>query len=171
MLGSNQRPLPCEGSTMVCWRCLEIAKYLQICRFPTLTLFSRFQDIYSGCCTVAAQCLLLPRRLSLPSLPALPHPSYGCSAVVTSKEKTSPRVPAAALPSSPSPPKPSYPPSAPRVRSQVARAHAWAHGSRTLVALSSCTRPWYCALSSYLSLTASLSRSALRTPPSAKRAS
>jgi hypothetical protein len=31
MLGSTQRPLPCEGSTIVCWSFLEIAKYLQIC--------------------------------------------------------------------------------------------------------------------------------------------
>ncbi len=30
MLGSNQRPLPCEGSVMVCWQYLEIAKRLQI---------------------------------------------------------------------------------------------------------------------------------------------
>ena len=30
MLGSNQRPLPCEGSTMVCWRFLELAKSLEI---------------------------------------------------------------------------------------------------------------------------------------------
>jgi len=29
MLGSNQRPLPCEGSAMVCWRFLELAKFLQ----------------------------------------------------------------------------------------------------------------------------------------------
>jgi hypothetical protein len=29
MLGSNQRPLPCEGSTVVCWRFLELAKFLQ----------------------------------------------------------------------------------------------------------------------------------------------
>jgi hypothetical protein len=30
MLGSNQRPLPCEGSVMVCWGFLEIAKCLQM---------------------------------------------------------------------------------------------------------------------------------------------
>src|SRR5829696_1687720 len=35
-----------------------------------------------------------------PSLPVLPHPPQAYSAVLTSKEKTSPRVPAAALPSS-----------------------------------------------------------------------
>jgi hypothetical protein len=29
MLGSNQRPLPCEGSVIACWRFLELAKYLQ----------------------------------------------------------------------------------------------------------------------------------------------
>ena len=33
MLGSNQRPLPCEGSTMVCWRFLEFTKHLQIAKF------------------------------------------------------------------------------------------------------------------------------------------
>jgi hypothetical protein len=33
MLGSNQRPLPCEGSTIGCWRCQEIAKCLQIVVF------------------------------------------------------------------------------------------------------------------------------------------
>jgi hypothetical protein len=33
MLGSNQRPLPCEGSVIVCWRFLEVAKSLQIERF------------------------------------------------------------------------------------------------------------------------------------------
>jgi hypothetical protein len=30
MLGSNQRPLPCEVSTIVFWRFLEFAKSLQI---------------------------------------------------------------------------------------------------------------------------------------------
>jgi hypothetical protein len=30
MLGSNQRPLPCEGSVIVCWSFLELAKFLQI---------------------------------------------------------------------------------------------------------------------------------------------
>ncbi len=28
MLGSNQRPLPCESSAIVCWRFLEFAKLL-----------------------------------------------------------------------------------------------------------------------------------------------
>jgi hypothetical protein len=55
MLGSNQRPLPCEGSTIVCWRFLGVAKCLQMYRFFALTHFLTFQDIYSGCCTVAAQ--------------------------------------------------------------------------------------------------------------------
>jgi hypothetical protein len=41
MLGSNQRPLPCEGSTIVCWRFLELAKYLQIIVF-LLWHFSRY---------------------------------------------------------------------------------------------------------------------------------
>jgi hypothetical protein len=30
MLGSNQRPLPCEGSLIGCWTFLELAKPLQI---------------------------------------------------------------------------------------------------------------------------------------------
>jgi hypothetical protein len=30
MLGSNQRPLPYEGSKIVCWRVLELAKSLQM---------------------------------------------------------------------------------------------------------------------------------------------
>ena len=33
MLGSNQRPLPCEGSVTDFWSFLEIAKYLQIVVF------------------------------------------------------------------------------------------------------------------------------------------
>jgi hypothetical protein len=33
MLGSNQRSLPCEGSVIVCWRFLELAKRLQIAIF------------------------------------------------------------------------------------------------------------------------------------------
>ena len=33
MLGSNQRPLPCEGSVIVCWRFLECTKRLQIAGF------------------------------------------------------------------------------------------------------------------------------------------
>jgi len=54
MLGSNQRPLPCEGSVIACWSFLELAKFLQIHRFFALDLFPAFQEIYSGCCTVAA---------------------------------------------------------------------------------------------------------------------
>ncbi len=33
MLVSNQRPLPCEGSTMVCWSFLVLAEFLQIADF------------------------------------------------------------------------------------------------------------------------------------------
>ena|SRR5918995_4456764 len=40
MLGSNQRPLPCEGSVIVCWRFLELAKLLQITVF-SLKSFSQ----------------------------------------------------------------------------------------------------------------------------------
>jgi hypothetical protein len=59
MLGSNQRPLPCEGSTIVCLEFLENAKCLQMYRFLALTHFPAFHEIYSGCCTVAAQRLRL----------------------------------------------------------------------------------------------------------------
>jgi len=34
MLGSNQRPLPCEGGEIGCWRFLERAKLLQITGLP-----------------------------------------------------------------------------------------------------------------------------------------
>jgi hypothetical protein len=34
MLISNQRPLPCEGSTLVCWGFLEHAKCPLIAEFP-----------------------------------------------------------------------------------------------------------------------------------------
>jgi hypothetical protein len=33
MLVSNERPLPCEGSTMVRWSFLELAKFPQIAAF------------------------------------------------------------------------------------------------------------------------------------------
>jgi hypothetical protein len=33
MLGSNQRSLPCEGSTIGGWRFLELAEFLQIADF------------------------------------------------------------------------------------------------------------------------------------------
>jgi predicted RNA-binding Zn-ribbon protein involved in translation (DUF1610 family) len=49
--------------------------------------------------------------------------------------------------------------SAPSVWSRVARTHAPAHGSRTLVPPSSCSLPRYVALTSYPSPAASLSRS------------
>src|SRR5918998_6331464 len=89
--------------------------------------------------------------------------------MVAPKERASLRAPAAALPFIPSSYTFSYPPSAPSVRSRVARAHAPAHGSRTLVFPSSCTRPKYFARASYLSLAASLYRSALQAPPSTER--
>ena len=43
MLGSNQRPLPCEGSKIVCWRFLEIAEYLQITEFPRWRISRHFR--------------------------------------------------------------------------------------------------------------------------------
>src|SRR5215217_7038884 len=61
MLGSNQRPLPCEGSTIVCWRFLELAKFLQTVIF----LRQCFSQHFSSFTQVAAQ--LLHRRYC-------PHP-------------------------------------------------------------------------------------------------
>jgi hypothetical protein len=43
MLGSNQRPLPCEGSTIVCRRFLEVAKFLQIGAFSLRRLSQHFR--------------------------------------------------------------------------------------------------------------------------------
>jgi hypothetical protein len=48
MLVSNQRPLPCEGSAMVCWRFLEIAKLPQIdvlLRYCFSQMFRRFTRV------------------------------------------------------------------------------------------------------------------------------
>jgi len=46
MLGSNQRPLPCEVSTIVCWRFLEFAKSLQI-SILTICCFSSVFRIFT----------------------------------------------------------------------------------------------------------------------------
>jgi hypothetical protein len=43
MLGSNQRPLPCEGSTIVCWRFLDLAKCLQIDIFSLIDFSQYFR--------------------------------------------------------------------------------------------------------------------------------
>jgi hypothetical protein len=43
MLGSNQRPLPCEGSVIFCWRFLEVAKCLQIAVFLLCRLSQAFR--------------------------------------------------------------------------------------------------------------------------------
>jgi hypothetical protein len=61
MLGSNQRPLPCEVSTIVCWRFLELAKFLQTVIF----LRQCFSQHFSSFTQVAAR--LLHRRYC-------PHP-------------------------------------------------------------------------------------------------
>src|SRR5215218_8539518 len=45
MLGSNQRPLPCEGSVLVCWRFLELAKFLQKRRFFILPFSQHFRNL------------------------------------------------------------------------------------------------------------------------------
>jgi len=57
MLGSNQRPLPCEGSATVCWTFLEIAKYLQM----TKMLPCYFSQYFRKFTRVAAR-LLHTRR-------------------------------------------------------------------------------------------------------------
>ena len=57
MLGSNQRPLPCEGSAIAFRRFLEFAKSLQTVEFIGIVLFLSFQVVCLGCCTVAAHLL------------------------------------------------------------------------------------------------------------------
>ena len=54
MLGSNQRPLLCEGSAIAFRSFLELAKSLQTVEFTGVVLFLSFQVICLGCCTVAA---------------------------------------------------------------------------------------------------------------------
>ncbi len=53
MLVSNQRPLPCEGSTMVCCSFLELAECLQIAVFVSC----RFSQHFRRFARVAAQLL------------------------------------------------------------------------------------------------------------------
>jgi hypothetical protein len=53
MLGSNQRPLPCESSIIVCWRFLEVEKYLQI----SILLVWHFSWIFRILAWVAARLL------------------------------------------------------------------------------------------------------------------
>ena len=53
MLGSNQRPLPCEGSAIVCWRVLDLAKSLQI----TVFLRRRISQLFRRFTRVAARLL------------------------------------------------------------------------------------------------------------------
>jgi hypothetical protein len=43
MLGSNQRPLPCESCVMVCWGFLEVAKCLQIAVFLRRRISEHFR--------------------------------------------------------------------------------------------------------------------------------
>ena len=45
MLSLNQRPLPCEGSTIVRCRCAGFTKSLQTVEFTGVVLFLRFQVI------------------------------------------------------------------------------------------------------------------------------
>ena len=53
-MDSNHWPLPRQGSITLCRRFLEFAKSLQIAIFGERTVFPRFQNLHSGCCTVAA---------------------------------------------------------------------------------------------------------------------
>src|SRR5215210_999765 len=43
MLGSKQRPLPCEGSTIVCCRFLELANFPQTAVFLRRRIFQLFR--------------------------------------------------------------------------------------------------------------------------------
>src|SRR5918997_4987539 len=61
MLGSNQRPLPCEGSVKVCWRFLEVAEFLQI----TVFLGWHFSQHFRRFTRVAAQLLHKANRLEV----------------------------------------------------------------------------------------------------------
>ena len=54
MLVLNQRPLPCEASTMVCWRFRELSKYLQKKAF----LSRRFPQHFRRFTRLAARLLL-----------------------------------------------------------------------------------------------------------------
>ncbi len=60
MLGSNQRPLPCEGSAIVCWEFLELAKCLQMEAFG----LRRFSQPFRKFTRVAARLLHTTRRMS-----------------------------------------------------------------------------------------------------------
>jgi len=59
MLGSNQRPLPCEGSVIVCWRIRWFAKYLQTDVF----LRRCFSQHFRRFTRVAARLLHTTRRM------------------------------------------------------------------------------------------------------------
>ena len=65
MLGSNQRPLPCEVCTIVFQRFLELAKCLQITIF-SLRQFSQdfriFTRLLHGCCTQSTLVRTHPRK-------------------------------------------------------------------------------------------------------------
>jgi hypothetical protein len=61
MLVSNQRPLPCEGSEVGCWSLLSSASS----NISVLTLFPVLQEVYSGCCTVAANLVLRNSELDV----------------------------------------------------------------------------------------------------------
>ena len=61
MLGSNQRSLPCEGSTIVCWGFLELAKLPHIAAF----FRRRFSQHFRRFTRVAAQLLHKANRLEV----------------------------------------------------------------------------------------------------------
>ena len=80
MLGSNQRPLPCEGSTIVCWRFLELAKYLQIIVF----LLWYFSQHFRRFTRVAARLLHIGQGLNPHKVRDDRHPTSCLEAIYAS---------------------------------------------------------------------------------------
>jgi hypothetical protein len=74
MLGSNQRPLPCEGSAMVCWGFLELAE------LPQIAVFLRccFSQMFRRFTRVAAR--LLHKDQPMYSALGTNYPTRGVSA-------------------------------------------------------------------------------------------
>ncbi len=87
MLGSNQSPLSCEGSAMVCWRFLQLAEFAQTAEFLHWHLSKHFRRFTR----VAAQLLgakpaqkpvqrvAQSRRRFLPDLRYAPSGLLACS--------------------------------------------------------------------------------------------
>ena len=64
MLGSNQRPLPCESSKIACQSVVELAKSLQIAIFVRAHCALDFRRFTLVCCMVAVQGYSLMRTRS-----------------------------------------------------------------------------------------------------------